>query len=241
MAKVRKPDYLPRYLSGEYEGVWSELQALGGLVRAEPYYSAAREIADTTMRRVRGNCERIVARLQALGCTFGVYPDGSPVPYAPGPVSGPTYPSRAHQATLEAAVGPIPLSLAAFWEQVGAVDLIGMYPGWPKMLDPLVVYPPEGCVSELDEMDIIQETYGFFEASLAPDDLTKDNVSGGSPYGLRLPDPSADFILNFERHNLLFVPYLRLAILRYGGFPGLEGRQAELDVLGSLVEDLEPF
>lgn len=239
--QVKEPDYLTRYVRGEHEGVWMALQALGALVRAEPYYSAAREVADTTMRRVRDNCERIVARLQALGFTYGLYPDGSPVPYAPGPVSGPTEASRAHQATVEAAVGPIPLSLGAFWEQVGCVDLIGMYPGWPRMLDPLVVYPPEGCVSELDEMDIIRQTYGFFEASLAPDDFMKDNVSGGSPYGLRLPDPCADFVLNFERHKMLFVPYLRLSILQFGGFPGLEGREAELDVLGSLVEDLEPF
>jgi len=59
-------DYLQRYLSGEYEQVWNELQALGAAVRREPHYAQACEVAAETMRRVRRNCERIVARLQNL-------------------------------------------------------------------------------------------------------------------------------------------------------------------------------
>ncbi len=234
-------DYLERYLSGEYEAVWSELQAIGQRVRQEPFYLAACQVADETMRRVRRNCEVIVSRLRELGYTFSAYPDGSTLPYDPGPLTGPSDASRSDQATLEAAVGPIPISLAAFWNQVGCVDLIGMCAGWPRMLDPLVVEPPEACVSELDEMDEILNTYGHFETSLAPDVFHKDNVSGGSPYGLRLPDPCADFVFRFEQHNLLFVPYLRLAILRCGGFPGLEGRETELGILPSLIEGLDSF
>ena len=234
-------DYLDRYVRGEYEGVWSELQTLGARVREEPHYSGARRVADETMRRVSSNCERIVGRLRELGYLFGVYPDGSRGYFTLGPLVPSSDANRADEATLEAAVGPLPISLLSFWEQVGSVDLVGMHPSWPTGLDPLVVNPPEACVSELDEMDELLETYGHFEASLAPDDLHKDNISGGSPYALRLPDPAADFVLLHERRQLLFVPYLRLAILRYAGFPGLEGREAELEVLGSLAEGLEPF
>jgi hypothetical protein len=45
----------------------------------------------------------------------------------------------------------------------------------------------------------------------------------------------------YERHDLLFVPYLRLAILRWGGFPGLEGRNIQFEPLKSLTADLELF
>lgn len=148
---------------------------------------------------------------------------------------------RADARAVEKAAGPLPISLTAFWELVGSVDWVGMHPSWPTGLDPLVVDPPEACLSELDDRPQILETYGHLEVFLAPDDLHKDNVSGGAPYSVRLPDPAMDFAFNFERHNLLFVPYLRLAILQYGGFPGLEGRDAALPVLASLTQGLERF
>src|ERR1043165_9905765 len=92
-----------------------------------------------------------------------------------------------------------------------------------------------------------------FYGDLSPDDLHKDNISGGEAYGVALPCPSADFVFLEEPHNLLFVSYLRLSILRWGGFPGLEGsiagcdfagferRTQRFEPLGELVAGLEPF
>ena len=73
----------------------------------------------------------------------------------------------------------------ALWQEVGAVGLVGMHPRWPDGLDPLVVDPPEGALSFLfDEEGDAGETQGSgWFAGLAPDDLHKDNVSGGDPYG----------------------------------------------------------
>src|SRR5690349_15599173 len=68
-------NYLERYRNGEYEQVWNEFQALGPLVRQEPYYAQAQAVATETMRRVRRNCERLVSRLQTLGYVFGTFPD----------------------------------------------------------------------------------------------------------------------------------------------------------------------
>jgi hypothetical protein len=49
----------------------------------------------------------------------------------------------------------------AFWQEVGAVELVGMHPAWPDGLDPLVVYPPEGALSFLfDEEEDEGETEG---------------------------------------------------------------------------------
>ena len=236
-------DYLERYRKGEHERVLSELQALGPAVRQEPHYSLAREVAAETMRRVRRNCELIVARLGSLGYVFGTYPDGSEGYYTEGPLVPPSDATRADLSSLEEQVGPLPLSLTAFWEEVGSVDLVGMHPSWGENLDPLVVYPPEAALSDF-EMEGGEEEIaaaGQFVAALAPDELHKDNVSGGAPYGVALPDASADFLLQDERHGLLFVPYLRLAILRWGGLPGLDRRATRFESLADLIAGLEPF
>ena len=226
-------NYLKRYQNGEYERVWDELQALGADVRKELHYPQALEVAAETMRRVRGNCELIVSRLKSAGYTFGFYPDGTRY-NNPEPLVGPSRESQAAIVQLEREAGPLPLSLVAFWKVVGTVDLIGMHATWPNGLDPLVVYPPqvtESCFYEDED-----ERFGF----LAPDDVHKDNESGGDPYGVTLPDPSADFIFLNEEHNLLFVQYLRMAILQWGGFPGLE-RIPRFEPLSELVAELEPF
>ena len=233
-------DYLERYRGGEYERVWEELQSLGPNVRREPYYSQARGVAAETMRRVRRDCELIVSRLRALGYVFGTYPDGKRRGYPTvEPLAPPTPAAGEMTAELEAEFGPLPLSLVAFWQEVGSVDLVGMRPGWPDGLDPLVVDPPEGALSWVYDTEADEEEGRF--AALAPDDLHKDNVSGGDPYGVMLPCPAADFEFAEERHGLLFVPYLRLAVLRWGGFPGLDGRGGRFEPLGGLTEGLEPF
>jgi hypothetical protein len=237
-------NYLERYQNGEFEQVWTELQALGPAVRQEPNLTLARQVASETMQRVRRNCERIVARLSSLGYVFGIYPDGSRGYYTEGALVAPSVETTGGIAELEDQVGPLPLSLVAFWKEVGTVDLVGMHPtSWPNGLDPLVVYPPEGVISDLDswEYEGDADGEGQFEGGLAPDDLHKDNVSGGDPYGVALPNASADFVLLNERHELFFVPYLRFAILRWGGFPGLEGRTIHFEPLGALIADLEPF
>jgi len=232
-------NYLERYRTGEYEQVWHDLQSLGSSVRHEPYATQAQEVATETMRRVRRNCERLIARLHSLRYVFGTFPDGTRRSYVVEPLTVPSDTLRADCAELETEAGPLPLSLFTFWHEVGAVDLVGMHPAWPDGLDPLVVDPPEAAMSFLfDEED--DPSPGRF-AALAPDDLHKDNISGGDPYGVRLPNPAADFLFVYERHNLLFVPYLRLAILHWGGFPGLEGRGIRFEPLGGLVAGLEPF
>jgi hypothetical protein len=231
-------NYLERYLNGEYEQVWSDLQALGPAVRQEPHYALACEVAVETMHRVRHNCEIIVSRLHSAGYNFGAFPDGARRSYRAEPLAAPSKAMRADCAELEELAGPLPLSLVAFWQEVGAVDLVGMHPSWPDGLDSLVVDPPEGALSFLyDEEDGAEGQF----AGLAPDDLHKDNVSGGDPYGVRLPNPAADFLFVYERHELLFVPYLRLAILRWGGLPGLDGRTEPFEPLGALTAGLEPF
>lgn len=91
--------------------------------------------------------------------------------------------------------------------------------------DPLVVQP------YFDEWEEAAEYAGEecspTELSLAPDDLHKANISGGDPYGMKIPDPAADAIFT-DRNRLLFVDYLRLAF-QWGGFPGWAGHSKRPD------------
>jgi hypothetical protein len=233
--------YLERYLNGEHEQVWIDLQTLGSAARHEPYASDALAVAVETMRRVQRNCARIVARLQAVGYIFGIYPDGTQGYYTDGPLVAPNDTTRTDYSTLNSQLGPIPLSLTAFWQEVGAVDLVGRHPAWPRVLDPLVVYAPEAALVDLDEWDEEETASGQITVALAPDDLHKANISGGEPYSVALPNPSADFVVLYERHELHFVPYLRLALLKWGGFPGLDKQPMPFEPLIDLVANLEPF
>ena len=101
------------------------------------------------MRRVRRNCERLVARLQTLGYVFGTFPDGTRRSYTVDPLTPPSEQMRADREELEAEAGPLPLSLSAFWQEVGAVDLVGMHPAVARRTDPLVVTRPKGALSFL--------------------------------------------------------------------------------------------
>jgi hypothetical protein len=222
-----------RYAAGDHDAVWSELVALGDAVRRDPHAADALAVAYETMRRVDLNVRTLVERLHALGYRFGP-PVGAAgrvialfrrdrreqekahVPPAPG--------ARATRVRIEKRIGPLPLSIRAFFELVGSVDLTGRHqaltPGGGAIAeDPLIVH---GVSDAWEQVDGAEEEE-LDEIIVAPDDLHKAGLSGGDPYAIAVPDPRADGELLNERHELLFVPYLRLCF-RFGGFPGYEGQ-----------------
>jgi hypothetical protein len=155
---------------------------------------------------------------------------------------GPQTPEQLRQ--LDELAGPVPLSLAAFYEIVGSVDLIGYHPtisppdsGGYFLPDPLVVFPLDAMLLEYDELS--GANYG--RITLAPDAYHKADFSGGAPYEMALPDARADGELLNEPHKLFFVDYLRLAF-RHGGFPGYEGidRGVPAEIV-MLAQGLQPF
>jgi hypothetical protein len=111
--------YLERYQSGEYEQVWTELVALGGQVREPSVLPHAQAVANETMRRARINIELIIERLKKIDYDF-VYPNAI---YHP-----PTKDVVTRLNKFERKIGPIPLSLRAWCEIVGDVNLMGNYP-----------------------------------------------------------------------------------------------------------------
>jgi hypothetical protein len=238
---MKQGNFISRYLAGEHEQVWTEMIALGADIRKPRYKSEALEVARETMRRVEVNVRTVVARLHILHYRFkskGAV--DSPfaerlrestkrrrqnrraADYQIRPHVLPSADTVRHLEELEKQVGAIPLSLWAFYEIVGEVDLIGHHDTISPEADPLVVFSLEmvlrGCREEIAEEGLVP---------IAPDHYHKANISGGAPYEIALPDPRADAELLNEPHKLLFVDYLRL-VFRHGGFPGYAGKDRDV-------------
>ena len=222
-----------RYVAGEHQAVWKELVEIGNDVRGDALAADALAVAYETMERVHENVRLLVERLGALGYRFSSNPPHQP----------PDKKTWKQLQQLERLVGPLPLSLRAFYDVVGGVNLVGRHPNliprnswWTRKRsasippDPLVVYGVGDALQEAESMDDEERE----EITIAPDDLHKENVSGGDAYAIAIPDARADAILLNERHDLLFVDYLRLCC-NFGGFPGYDGVDrglpAELDHL----------
>jgi hypothetical protein len=242
---------LARYQRGEYVEVWDELRDLGDLVRKPENEHAAREVAREIMRRVRINVETVYERLLKLGYQFQ-YPDEAFV--MPN--------SRVQSAIneIEETLGYLPLSLEAFYLEVGSVNFMQ---SWNQIIhynrperetaselfilgeeDPLVVFP---ILQSFNEAKAEESSLKF---CFAPDEFHKANYSGGENYHLSLPNLSADFhIQGMYEVNEYFVDYLRRTF-RFGGFRGkihtvdtIEGTKVApgLQIVERLADQLLPF
>jgi hypothetical protein len=187
----------------------------------------------------------VIRELDAHKFQFGKYPDGEDVPGYEGPLVPPADDVLNLFAVIEKITkGPIPLSLAGFWQYVGSVNLVGYYPDWPDNTDPLWVDSPEVTLAELSEWsDLdVSDAEGFaLGAVISPDVLHKDNVSGGLPYRITLPNAASDAVVLNEGRNMYFVEYLRQA-LDGGGFPGFESDPEVMPRwLDEISEDVRRF
>jgi hypothetical protein len=223
-------------------------------------------------------------------------------------LQSPTPDSQEQLHELERLVGPLPLSVLAWYEEVGAVNFVGVEPEWwggPRMLIPAgdgpvyrlerdVVQPsqsganattdgsayhyrpvPRTAVHDaaVERIEGLAQTAGAqhnldplavysldevlravrrqvahpipgrdaYYLDLAPDEYFKYFVSGGGPYGIRVPDARVDAPLEGEWHQTTFVNYLRIC-LQWVGFPGLAFRiDAHSADLARLREGLAPM
>jgi hypothetical protein len=162
---------------------------------------------------------------------------------------------------LEKEIGPIPLSVHAWYTEVGAVNFYGYFAPWEQFLSeihpdlyrnmvPFDTYLMSFCdpfqIRLLDEQFVehVQERrqtrdQKLFEFEYADDQFFKD-YSGGSQtnYSFTFPDAAADTYA----YGMTFVQYLRLSLLEYAGFPGMsEWPVKPLDDLATLTHGLLPF
>jgi len=214
--------FLQRYVAGDREGVWADLVALGDSVRAPGHLEDARAVARETMRRARHNVKALHVALPSVGWVFAE-PERA---YEP--------PARDVGAQLDEAErlvgGPLPLSLRAWYEEVGTVDFRGHHPDWPShgYPDALVSIPLAFSLEDYVERRDDPEFWRFrqehyVEWCFAPDYFHKDDTSGGMPYSLIIPSDAADTELLFEPHETTFVGYLRTCFT-WAGCPGWDGQ-----------------
>lgn len=144
--------------------------------------------------------------------------------------------------------GPLPMSLRAWYEEVGGVSLLG----WHSLLspnsdephsdvcpDPLMIEPLELLIRQFTEEEFEGQAYVY----LAPDDVTKGGSGGAGPCGMRVPDASADgvFAVVGSRKGPSFINYLRGAF-KWGGFPGWEGKRGcPAKLISELADGLLPI
>ncbi|MBC8143002.1 MAG: hypothetical protein H7Y38_16380 [Armatimonadetes bacterium] len=239
---------LNRYIGGEHKAVWAELLAGVDKDRQPIADADAEAVASETMRRVRANIETIAARLSATGYEFGVYPDGEPIPFSVATL-GDTDAADDKTRAFTQLVGALPLSLRAFYRHVGGVCLAGRYGDgetwqgadalWVEPLD--TDYIAEQFADwENNVAEYGAEEMGAFMFEFAPDDLHKDNISGGAPYGIELPQGAADAFVANEWHGTTFVDYLRICF-RWGGFPGFAREGSMPPQIAVLRESLLPI
>lgn len=240
--------WLERYQAGERELVWHELRQLGDRVREPAYAAEAQAVCDEMATRAAHNVRLVVARLREQGYRFHVN-DNRQAPVDPYHPPGPD--ARSHVAWLEDHLGPIPMALSSWIRLVGDVWLVGTHPRWRESsdADPLVIEAegsryPEASIRDYfeDEHDAWQEARddGYdddpFLLPLAPDALHKANVSGGDPYGVPLPDRTAEGIFVGEV-AMPFVAYLN-HVFSNGGFPGQSDGDAQWEIRAGLAEGM---
>ena len=237
-------DRLGRYRSGEHEEVWEELCALADEVRSPAVLSEARDVAREAMSIVRANVEALIERWESAGYRFGYGFVGpwaaDEIASAPPLIGNPTGQQLSQLDHFEATVGPLPVVLRAFYEVVGAINLVGEPPDrWPGLeeLDALQIdgFPDEPL-----------ETDDGFELHICPDNLLKVLVSGVGSLTTPVPDSGFDAALYFEGEplaldgeTLTLGRYLRLCLLEGAG-AGVAGSGPTVE-MRELASALRPF
>lgn len=94
--------------------------------------------------------------------------------------------------------------------------------------DPLYVEPIATVLHRVKarlRMGLSRREYPWIDVS--PDHYGKYYISGSGPYGMRVPDPTMDGLLEGEWHQTTFVNYLRIC-LAWAGLPGLDQGEENL-------------
>jgi hypothetical protein len=240
--------WLERYRAGDRDGVWHELRQLGARVRDPEVIEDASAVCDEMARRARQNIETLIDRLSAQGYRFHANDDAQP---AVAPLLDPTPDAPALAQWLGQQCGALPLTVDSWVRIVGDVWLVGTHPQWPESAeaDPLVIevegarFPDSPIRSYYTDewtawqgADANETERSGFVLPVAPDRLHKANISGGAPYGFRLPDQCADALFVAEVATP-FVAYLN-HVFANGGFPGRTLGDAQRRLKSELAEDL---
>lgn len=223
--------FYDRYISGETEGVYADIEKLGEEAFSPGYYTDIEKVLTETFHPVKFNLDIIYKALLNIDYVFWKDEFGNDEAY-----QHPVLDTKELLGILEQQIDPIgklPTAIRMFYEIVGSCNLAWNYNEdanilW-EMADPLQIAPLSDCIAQVtdeywpEEMeDYIQDQdFGYAFLELSADDLHKDNISGGAPYALQLKkEKSIDSNFLNEPNNTTFINYLRICF-EHCGFPGM--------------------
>lgn len=256
--------FYERYQQGFYQEVYDLLMAEGERVFEQALYEDALSVAREMMRRVRYNLEELlIPRLKQIGYRFGDgswdHPDNLSeeelrlIQQDEPMLLSPTKDTPEIIVALEQLVGTLPLTLKCWYEEIGAVNLLGAFPSSTPQsfggslykrgygLDPLYTQSLIDVYEELRDFTDDEERQKGVLLPISPDKDFKYGYSGGGSYEIEVPCRAFDGLLLGEEHGITFVEYLRLCF-RWGGFPGLENHSLlSTEEFNFLTKDLQSF
>jgi len=135
------PELYDRYLQGACQEVYDEMLVMHEHLYEPLIYEEALLVMRELMRRVRVNIERLITGLHHIGYQLGkggFWEEFSPeehLAFSPI-VQAPPLATPESIARLEHLAGPLPLSLKCWYEEVGGVNLIGLFHHTNRETDP---------------------------------------------------------------------------------------------------------
>ncbi|MDB5319628.1 MAG: hypothetical protein JWN40_1259 [Phycisphaerales bacterium] len=215
---------------------WSCMLGMGVELFDPARARAALAFARKVMAFARRNVELLAERLERGGYRFA-HPNG------PWRRSGNDVTERVEQlARLDVHV---PVAIHAWMLEVGDVDFCGTHPDWPRT--GYVGMGDDGAESEPWYTDPLVVGFSIDDPEqageprrldIAPDVITKANVSGGAPVWVGTTSPTFDACLVGQSGSFTLLSYLRHAFA-WGGFPGFEYQpKAPREMLAELARGL---
>lgn len=230
-----------RYLEGECEAVWADLDRLGPAVRKAPYLEPALAVCREMTRRSRQNLLTIISRLHSLDYQFWSAETQSLFSLSQTGIASPwkqkdvwQLPEKnvvAKMVKLEKKGILLPLVVRVWSEEIGKINLNGFHQTLCPLYyershaeiyaDPMIVSPIWEILStSFKEMDSDTEPLFIsfqdsFKAEIPLDDQADEQ------YAVEIPDPMIDAKMNGLWYDANFVQYLRKNF-QWGGFPGWE-------------------
>ena len=120
--------YLERYLEGQCEQVWDDIQHFVVLDQEDTYLDVLNVVQETTARSAY-NINLIVSKLKAVNYVFA----------QPYHIIAPSNSEASSEIIdMELRVGPIPLTVKAWYKTFSYVNISGSHPDWYVCGDPFI-------------------------------------------------------------------------------------------------------
>ena len=234
-----------RYKNGETREVYTEIHKLGQDAFLPEIFVDVESVLVETFERVAYNLEIIYTELKNIDYVFFDRPYHKPLPN--------TDTLLKNLDKVIETFGFVPLSLKYFYKIVGGVDFAWNYDKeniipW-ELADPIQIGSLDGLVTYVIDEDweeyiqgyIDNDDYGFAFLELSADSLHKDDISGGSPYSLKIEKtPTIDNDFVEEPHGTTFIDYLRICF-DYCGFPGNPDSESYREFVKKVKPKLKPI